>query len=40
MNVNDTVLLTEVDEKLQDILHAVNEAEKTFSVNMNAKKTK
>ena len=36
---DDTVLLAETEEDLQDILNEVNRIAKTFDMKMNAKKT-
>ena len=37
---DDTILLAETEEDLQEILNEVNRIGKTFDLNMNAKKTK
>ena len=37
---DDTVLLAEYEDSLQDILNAVSDAGKIFNMKMNAKKTK
>ncbi len=37
---DDTVLLAETEEDLQEILNEVNSIGKTFDMKMNAKKTK
>ena len=39
-NADDTVLLAETEEDLQEILNEVNSIGKTFDMKMNAKKTK
>ena len=36
---DDTVLLAETDEDLQEILNEVNRVGKTFDIKMNARKT-
>ena len=40
MYADDTVLLSETEEDLQEILNEVNRIGKTFDMKMNGKKTK